>query len=99
MADMIKKPLAFLTTYKSKKAELDALEEEVKEMRKQITDYVLSKVSRDEKGNAKYTFKPFVLTVTHCKRAGLDEKAIRELFPEIAKEHETVTEYDQLRVK
>ena len=31
-------------------------------------------------------------------RAGLDEKAIRELFPEIAKEHEKVTVYDRVTV-
>lgn len=95
----MKNVLAYLTEYKSKKAELDKLETEVKAMKNEIANYVLSKVERDEKGKAIYTCKPFTVTVTLCKRTGLDEKAIRELFPEIAKEHETETEYDRVIVK
>lgn len=95
----MKNVLAYLTEYKAKKAELDRLDEEVKAMKKEITDYVLSKVERDEKGKAKYTCKPFTVTVTLCKRIGLDEKTIRELYPQIAKENETVTEYDRVTVK
>ena len=95
----MKNVLAYLTEYKAKKAELDRLDEEVKAMKKEITDYVLSRVERDEKGKAKYVCKPFTVTVTLCKRIGLDEKTIRELYPSIAKENETVTEYDRVTVK
>ena len=95
----MKNVLATLTEYKSKKAELESLKAEVESMKKEITEYVLSKVERDEKGKASLTCKPFTVTVTLCKRTGLDEKAIRELFPEIAKEHETITEYDRVLVK
>lgn len=91
--------LATLTAYKSKKAELDAMKKELDAMKEQIVDYVLSKVDRDEKGKATYVCKPFTVTVTECKRIGLDEKTIRELFPDIAKEHETVTVYDRVTVK
>ena len=95
----MKNVLAYLTEYKSKKAELDKLENEVKAMKKEITDYVLSKVERNEKGKAEYTCKPFTVTITLCKRIGLDEKTIRELYPDIAKANETVTEYDRVTVK
>ena len=90
--------LAYLTSYKSKVATKKALEKEIDEMKAVISDYVLSKVSRDDKGKATVTVKPFTVSVTACKRCGLDEKTIRELFPEIAKEHEKVTVYDRVTV-
>ena len=92
----MKNVLAFLTEYKSKRAELDELKKLVDGMKDELTEYVLS---RDEKGKATYTCKPFVVTITECTRTGLDEKTIRELFPDIAKEYETVTTYDRVTVK
>ena len=95
----MKNVLATLTAYKAKKAEAEKLEKELENMKTEIMSYVLDKVERDAKGKATYICKPYTVTVTECTRTALDEKAIRELFPEIAKEHEKVTVYDRFSVK
>lgn len=91
--------LMYLTQYKARKAQLDTLKAEVESMKAEITSYVLSKVNRDDSGKARYVCGQYVVTVAECSRTSLDEKAIRELFPDIAKEHENITTFDRLTVK
>jgi len=85
--------LATLTQYKSIKSQIDALESELKTKREEITNYMA------EKGTAKLTCGQYIATITEVSRTSLDEKKIRELYPEIAKETEKVTTYERFTVK
>lgn len=99
VSEKIMNILATLTEYKSKKAELESMKAELESMKAEITEYVLSKVERDEKGKAVYTCKPFTVTISERKRTGIDEKALKELYPDIAAELETVTVFDRMDIK
>ena len=85
--------LATLTEYKAIKAKIEALEAQLKEKRTEITDYMA------EKGTAKLTCGQYIATITECEKRTLDEKRIRELYPEIAKETEKDTTYERFTVK
>ena len=67
----MKNVLAYLTEYKSKKAELDKLDAEVKAMKSVIAEYVLSKVSRDEKGKE---YKQSLLWYPRLRQANDEER-------------------------
>lgn len=94
----MKNVLAYLTEYKAMKAEYDKLEKQLDAMKKEISEYVLSKTERNENGKATYICKPFTVTVTECHRTKLDEKTIKKLYPEIAKENTITTVYDTVKV-
>lgn len=85
--------LATLTEYKALKAQLDAIEAKIKEKREEITQYM------SEKGTDKLTCGQYIATITECTKKSLDEKLIREKFPEVAKEAEKVTTYERFTVK
>lgn len=89
----MKNLLATLTQYKALKAQIEALEAQLKEKRVEITDYMT------EKGTTKLTCGQYIATITECEKRTLDEKRIRELYPEIAKETEKVTTYERFTVK
>ena len=89
----MKNLLATLTEYKALKARMEAMEAQLKEKRAEITDYMT------EKGTNKLTCGQYVATITECTKTTLDEKKIRELYPEIAKETEKVTKYERFTVK
>lgn len=89
----MKNLLATLTQYKAIKAQIEALEATLKEKRAEITDYM------EEKGTNKLTCGQYVATITECTKRTLDEKLIREQFPEVAAAAEKVTTYDRFIVK
>lgn len=89
----MKNLLATLTQYKALKAQIEALEAQLKEKRVEITEYMT------EKGTTKLTCGQYVATITECTKTSLDEKRIRDLYPEIAKETEKVTTYERFTVK
>ena len=89
----MKNVLATLTEYKAIKAQIDALEAKLKEKRTEITDYM------EEKGTDKLTCGQYIATITECTKKSLDEKLIREKFPEVAREAEKITTYERFTVK
>ena len=89
----MKNVLATLTEYKAIKAQIEALEAKLKEKRTEITDYMA------EKDTKKLTCGQYVVTITECHKTSLDEKLIRELYPEVASATEKTITYEQLRVK
>ena len=95
----MKNLLAFLTTYKTKKAQLDMLEEEVEAMKKELVAYASGKYPRDEKGKIKFTHGQYVITISLVKRSDIDKTTLKEKYPDIAKELATSSEYDRVSVK
>lgn len=89
----MKNLLATLTQYKALKAQIDSLEAQLKDKRAEITEYM------NEKGTNKLTCGQYIATITECTKTTLDEKRIRELYPDIAKETEKVTTYERFTVK
>lgn len=89
----MKNLLATLTQYKALKAQLDALEAQLKEKRTEIEEYM------KEKGTDKLTCGQYIATITECTKRSLDEKFIKENYPEVAKEAEKVTTYNRFAVK
>ena len=89
----MKNLLATLTQYKAIKAQIEALEAQLKEKRTEITDYMA------EKGTTKLTCGQYVATITECTKTTLDEKRIREEYPEVAEATEKVTTYERFTVK
>lgn len=89
----MKNLLATLTQYKAIKAQIEALEAQLKEKREEITDYMA------EKGTQKLTCGQYIATITECTKTSLDEKRIREEFPEVAKATEKTTQYTRFTVK
>jgi predicted phage-related endonuclease len=83
--------LITLTEYKAKKAKLDALKEEIENLKNDIVEYM---------GNEKkITVGQYVATITECTKNTLDEKAIRAELPDIANKYNRVTEYTRFTVK
>ena len=89
----MKNLLATLTSYKALNAQYKALEAQMKEKRAEIEAYM------KEKGTDTLTCGQYVATITECTKRSLDEKLIKELYPEIAKEAEKVTTYNRFTVK
>lgn len=89
----MKNLLATLTQYKALKAQIDSLETQLKEKRTEIETYM------QEKGTDKITCGQYIATITECTKKTLDEKIIREQFPEIAKQAEKITKYNRFAVK
>lgn len=85
--------LATLTQYKALKAQIDALEATLKEKRAEITEYM------EKKGTDKLTCGQYIATITSCTKTSLDEKKIREEFPEVAAACTKTTTYDRFTVK
>ena len=85
--------LATLTSYKALKAQADAIEAQLKEKRTEIESYM------KEKNTNKLTCGQYIATITECSKKSLDEKLIRELFPEVAEKAEKVTTYNRFTVK
>jgi predicted phage-related endonuclease len=89
----MKNLLATLTQYKALKAQLDSLEAQLKEKRTEIEEYM------KEKCTDKLTCGQYIATITECTKRSLDEKFIKENYPDIAKEAEKVTTYNRFTVK
>ena len=85
--------LATLTQYKALKAQMDSLEAQLKEKRDEIETYMASK------GTDKLVCGQYIATITQCTKKSLDEKLIREQFPEVAQKAEKVTSYNRFTVK
>ena len=85
--------LATLTQYKALKAQQDAIEAQLKEKRAEIENYM------KEKETNKLTCGQYIATITECTKKSLDEKLIREQFPEVAEKAEKVTTYNRFTVK
>ena len=52
-----------------------------------------------EKQTTKLTCGQYVATITECEKRSLDEKKIRELYPEVASATEKITTYERFVVK
>ena len=89
----MKNLLATLTQYKALKAQIENLEAQLKEKREEITEYM------EEKGTRKLTCGQYIASITECEKKSLDEKKIRELYPEVASATEKVTKYERFTVK
>lgn len=89
----MKNLLATLTQYKATKAQIEALEAKLKEQRTEIEAYMA------EKETDKLICGQYVATITECTKKSLDEKMIREQFPEIAQKAEKITTYNRFTVK
>ena len=89
----MKNLLATLTQYKAIKAQIEALEAQLKDKRAEITEYMT------EKGTTRITCGQYVASVTTCTKTGLDEKRIREEYPEVAAACTKTTTYDRFTVK
>ena len=85
--------LATLTQYKATKAQIEALEAKLKEQRAEIETYMA------EKKTTKLTCGQYIATITECTKTSLDEKMIRAMYPDVAKEAEKVTTYNRFTVK
>ena len=97
---MIKNMLAFLTSYKAKKAELDNLETELKAMKKEIIAHAEETgIVPDETGKIKFTHGQYIVTITEKTRTGIDKTGLENNYPDIAKQFETITTYPEVRVK
>lgn len=94
----MKNLLTFLTSYKAKKAQLDALKDEVDAMKAELLGYALENYDRDEKGKLKFTCGQYTVTVTACKRTDIDRKALEAFDAELAKKFEKISEYDMVKV-
>lgn len=90
---MIKNLLATITKYKAVKAEADRLAKEAEAMKAELIEYM------GGKNETVIKCGQYVLTITECTRTGIDEKALREQFPAIAKEFEKTTTYNRFTVK
>lgn len=89
----MKNLLATITAYKAKKAEAEKLAKEVEKMKSELVQYM------NEKATNSIICGQYVLTITECQKHSLDEKGIREKFPEIANEFEKITTYNRFTVK
>lgn len=89
----MKNLLATLTQYKALKAQIENLEAQLKEKRTEIEEYMA------EKETNKITCGQYIATITECTKKSLDEKMIREQFPEVAQKAEKVTTYNRFTVK
>ena len=89
----MKNLLATLTQYKAIKAQIEALEATLKEKRTEITDYMA------EKGTTKIVCGQYVATITEVTKTSLDEKKIREEYPDVAEATEKTTTYERFTVK
>lgn len=89
----MKNLLATLTKYKATQAQLDSLTALLKEQRAEIETYM------KEKGVDTLTCGQYVAKIIPCTKKSLDEKKIRELFPDVAQATEKVTEYNRFMVK
>lgn len=89
----MKNLLATLTSYKALNAQLKAIEAQMKEKRAEIEAYM------KEKETDTLICGQYVATITECTKRSLDEKLIKELYPEVAREAEKVTTYNRFTVK
>ena len=94
----MKNLLVFLTTYKSKKAQLDKLTEELESMKKELLSYTKETC---ENNDGKYSFVcgQYTVTITPCTRTDIDKKRLAVERPEIAEEYKTETTYERMTVK
>ena len=94
----MKNLLAFLTKYKTKKAQLDSLTAEVEEMKKELLAYTKGNYEKDESGKIKFTCGQYTVTITTCTRTDIDKKRLAEEKPDIVKEYTKVSEYERTNV-
>lgn len=90
----MKNLLATLTHYKALKAEEKRLSDELKAIQNEIIEYMKTTENENTLVCGQY-----VATLTECSRKGIDEKALREKLPDVAKEFEKVTTYTRFAVK
>lgn len=91
--------LAQLTEHKAKKAELDMLDKELKAMKAELIEYVMSKTETDETGKNVYHCGQYIVTVSQRTRETIDKNGLEAAYPEIAAEYTKITEFPELRVK
>ena len=95
----MKNLLVFLTQYKAKKAQADALNEEVEAMKKELESYTMENNTPDESGKYKFTCGQYTVTITPCTRTDIDKKRLEAEKPDIAEAYKKTTEYNRTTVK
>ena len=95
----MKNLLAYLTTYKAKKAQLESLQAEVDAMKDEIEKYTMANNTPDEKGKYKFSCGQYIITVTPCEKTWIDKTALEKDLPDIAKKYEKATEYNRTTVR
>jgi predicted phage-related endonuclease len=83
--------LATLTSYKAKKAEIERIEQELKEMQFAIVEYM--------NGKDELTTGQYKVTYKDCNRTDIDKATLKNKYPEIAKELTTTTTYKRFTVR
>lgn len=89
----MKNMLATLTHYKALKAKEAELKTEIETLKNTITEYM------KENGSNKLTCGQYIATITEVTKTTIDEKALRENLPDVAKQFEKSTTYDRFTVK
>ena len=89
----MKNLLATITTYKAKKAEADKLMKEADKIKAELIGYM------KEKETTSIVIGQYTLTITECTKTSIDEKLLRERYPDIAQEAEKVTTYERFTAK
>lgn len=89
----MKNVLAAITSYKATKAQADALQKQAEKLKAELMDYIKSKECNT------IVVGQYTLTITECVKRSLDEKAIREQFPDVAQATEKTTVYERFTVK
>ena len=85
--------LATFTAYKALKTQYKEIEEQLKTKQAEIEQYM------KEKDTTKLVCGQYTAIITECTKRSLDEKMIRELFPDVAEKAEKVTTYNRFSVK
>ena len=67
--------------------------EKIEALKNTITEYM------KENGSNKLTCGQYIATITEITKTSIDEKALRENLPDVAKQYEKSTTYDRFTVK
>lgn len=95
----MKNLLAFLTTYKAKKAQLDTLTAEVENMKAELIAYTKGNHNADGKGKYSFVCGQYTVTITPCTRTDIDKKRLESEMPEVAEKYKKETTFDRTIVK
>ena len=95
----MKNILAFLTSYKAKKAQFDALKEELENMKTELETYTKENYESDENNKYKFTCGQYTVTITPCTKTDIDKKRLENELPDIARQYLKITEYSRTTVK
>ena len=94
----MKNILTFLTSYKKKVTELEALKKEVDTMKAELNAFTKENGIETEKGFS-FVCGQYTVTITECTRSDIDKKELSARYPQIAEELTTTTTYERTSVR